>query len=138
MKKIAVASILAVIGLAARANAAPITYTCPAGSSECAGNTFAVFTSNETSTSFDISISINTSGYTGSGFLASGVEIKSITGSNDPYTDFALTAAPGNTTLWDAAQAGQLSQQCDTTPGDLDTACAYWADDPNTLGYSFS
>ena len=116
------------------ASAAPI-YTCPGGSSECEGQTFALF-ATELADGWDVSVSINTTGYTGSeGDLANGVEFKNVFDSNVELTGITLVAAPGNPGLW-AASVDQLSQDCDGADK-ADQGCAIWAADANG-GFNFT
>ena len=116
------------------ADAAPI-YTCPSGSSECEGQTFALF-ATELADGWDVSVSINTTGYTGSeDDLANGVEFKNVFDSNADLTGISLVAAPGDTILW-AASVDQLSQDCDGADK-ADQGCAIWAADANG-GFAFT
>jgi hypothetical protein len=124
-----VCGLLASMPLAA--DAAPI-YTCPGGNSECEGQTFALF-ATETADGWDISVSIDTTGYTGDeSDLANGVEFKNVFATQD-VLDLTLTDAPGGVALWDAS-AGQLSQDC-AGADFADQGCAIWGD-PSS-GYDF-
>jgi hypothetical protein len=123
-----------VLGAAAAAEASPI-YTCPSGSSECMGQTFAQWISGSGAGYFDIATSINTIGYTGpAGSLAFGIETKDLITPNSVYSAVSLLSAPGGTGTW-AVNTTQLSQDC-ATPGFQDTACAYW--NSTGAGYAFT
>ena len=110
--------------------ASPV-YTCPSGSAECAGQTFAVWIANSGMNGggnfFDISVSINTSGYTGSETdLARGIEFKNATDASAVYANLQLLGAPGGIANW-TANTGQMNpgQNC-TSGGKNDTGCAVW------------
>ena len=127
-----VCGLLASMPLAA--HAAPI-YTCPGGNSECEGQTFALF-ATAAAGGWDVSVSINTTGYTGSeGDLANGVEFKNVFDTNADLTGMTLVAAPGGIGLWDAS-VDQLSQDCDGADK-ADLGCAIWGANPNG-GFNFT
>lgn len=128
-------SVALVLGLATTAGAAPI-YTCPAGSPDCKGQTFALYIVNSGAGFFDIAVSINTTGYTGAeSDLAYGVEFKGITDQNHAYTAVSLQSTPGLTTDWDAF-IDQLAQDCTGPDNFSDQACASW--DGAGAGYNFT
>ena len=134
---IALTGTLLVFG-ATRADAALI-YSCPGGDSECAGQTFALgITDPGDGTFFDITFSINTTGYNGpAGAGAWGVEFKNIIDDSVQYSSIALTSVPdGNLSNW-GAFTDQLSQDCvanDPNPGDL--GCGIWT--AGGVGYLFT
>lgn len=125
------------LGATSRTAAAGPIYSCPAGSQECAGQTFALWIANSGTGFFDITFSINTSGYSGSETdLARGVEFKNVITSNDIFQSISLISAPGGTLGWNADKK-QLSQGCagQSKNDKQDTGCASWA---GVGGYNFT
>jgi hypothetical protein len=126
--------------MAGAVQASPI-YTCPAGSAQCEGQTFAVWIANSGTNAngnfFDISVSINTFGYTGSeSDLAHGIEFKNTTDANAVYTNLQLLSAPGGIANW-TANTGTLNPGQNCTGGAKnDTGCAVWT--AGGGGYDFT
>jgi hypothetical protein len=118
------------------AQAGPITYSCPGGSTECRGQTFALWLEGSGAGYFDIAFSIDTTGFTGPTSYAFGVEVKDLYDSTGKsiYGSLSLTEAPGGTESW-KVDTTQLSRACEG--GDkMDTACAAWA--AEGMGYPFA
>jgi hypothetical protein len=135
MKRAVIAAALLLL-TAGAAQAAPI-YTCPGGSSECAGQTFALWIAGSGAGYYDIAFSIDTSGYTGASTdVAYGVEFKSIIDAPDVYSAISLLSAPGGTGSWQPSTA-QLSQDCPLAASKFkqDTGCAVWTG--AGFGYDF-
>lgn len=117
-----------------RASAAPI-YSCPGGNSECAGQTFALFITNSGAGFFDITLSIDTSGYTGNeNALVRGVEFKDVIVPNIEYTSISLNSAPGGPGAW-SVNRKQLAQDCAGANTFQDTGCAVWG---GATGFNFT
>jgi hypothetical protein len=127
------ATILLLGASSGTAAAGPI-YSCPAGSPECAGQTFALWIANSGTGFFDITFSIDTTGYTGSETdLARGVEFKSVLTSNNEFDSISLLSGPGGAGSW-IVNPKQLAQGC-TGGTKQDTGCAIW----NGIGgYNFT
>jgi len=126
--------------MAGAVEASPV-YTCPAGSAQCEGQTFAVWIANSGTNAggnfFDISVSINTSGYTGSeSDLAHGVEFKNTTDASAVYANLQLLGAPGGFANW-TANTANLNPGQDCAGGTKnDTGCAVWS--AGGGGYDFA
>ena len=127
------------LAMAAGVEASPL-YSCPADSDQCKGQTFAVWIAgsgtNAGGNFFDVSVSINTSGYTGSEtHLAHGVEFKNVTDASSVFANLQLLSAPGSLANW-TANTGQLNPGQDCAGGAKnDTGCAVWSAAPG--GYDF-
>lgn len=126
---------LLVVGSGASAAASPV-YSCPGNADGCAGQEFALYLVNSGAGWFDIAVSIDTAGYTGSeDDLAFGVEFKNVTDTNVNYSAISLLSAPGaDLADWDAYTA--QVQKCDGPDTKNDTGCAGW--DGDGAGYDFS
>jgi hypothetical protein len=119
-----------VLMTAGSVEAGSIIYTCPNGSPECAGQTFAMWVAGTGTdgfgTYFDVSLSIDTTGYTGSeNDLAHGVEFKNVIDKNSDYANLTLIAAPGSLTDW-SVFTGNITPgtQCTGSQSKKDTGCA--------------
>ena len=104
LKRFAVAvAATAVMSVAGSANAAPV-YSCPAGSAECLGQTFAFWIESSSgavpSVDYVVAFSIDTTGYTGpGGALATDIEFSFGSGTLD-LTGLTMLSAPGGTGIW--------------------------------------
>ena len=128
------------LAMAGAVDASPV-YTCPSGSAQCEGQTFAVWIANSGTNVggnfFDVSVSINTSGYTGSeSDRAHGIEFKNTTDANAVYSNLQLLSAPGGIGSW-SANTANLNPGQDCAGGvKNDTGCAVWT--ASGGGYDFT
>ena len=107
------------------ASAGPV-YSCPASSPECSGQTFALWIDDVGAGFFDIALSIDTTGYSGSADdLASGVEFQNVIAPDGVYTGLSLVTAPGGAGSW-AVGTTELSPGC-AGGNQVDSGCAVWA-----------
>jgi hypothetical protein len=125
--------------------AGTISYGCTWAYSECKGQTFAAWGESVIPGFYDISVSIDTSGYKGraEGSLADfayGVEIKDLYGPTGAFvystSTLQLLDAPGGAlTDWKVG-ASKISSACDGAV-QIDTACAIWIQ-AGTFGVQFA
>jgi hypothetical protein len=135
-----IAAAFSLLSVASPASAAPI-YTCPGDSTQCEGQTFALWIEASGAGFTDIAVSINTTGYDGGANAgdandrAYGIEFKEVFDTNTILT-MSLLSAPGGTGSWRAGPE-QLSQDCELADGDFkDTGCAAWIS--TGQGYDFT
>ena len=102
------------LALASDVQAAPITFSCPAGA-ECNGATYALALTNTTNLGgglfeYEITFGINTTGYNGNSTdLVHAVSFKNVVSS---FTNLALTSAPGGVGAWNVFDTGLNAKGC--------------------------